>query len=142
MENNNPLSICLWFNGNAAEAADFYCRIFNNSNKGMANPMVSTFTVNGINFMALNGGPHYTFNEAISLVVSCNSQEEIDYFWEKLTEGGEEGKCGWLKDKFGVSWQVVPSALGKIMSDHTKAQRATKALMAMKKLNIDELENA
>ena len=92
--------------------------------------------------MGLNGGPNFKFNEAISFVVDCDTQEEIDYYWNKLTEGGEESQCGWLKDKFGLSWQVVPTILGKLMSDPTKSQRVMLAFMQMKKFDIEKLMNA
>jgi len=92
--------------------------------------------------MFLNGGPHFKLNEAFSLLINCENQEEIDYYWNKLTKGGEESMCGWLKDKYGLSWQVVPTVLGKLMSDPSKAQKVTEAFMKMKKFNIRELEAA
>ena len=138
----NPIYPCLWFDGQAKAAADFYCSVFKNS-KIMANtPMVVTFELNGRKFMCLNGGPEYKFNEAVSFVVECETQEEIDYHWNKLTEGGQEGKCGWLKDKFGVSWQIVPTILGKLMSDPEKAPRVMYAFMQMKKFDIEKLKQA
>jgi predicted 3-demethylubiquinone-9 3-methyltransferase (glyoxalase superfamily) len=139
----NPLMICLWFDGQAKAAADYYCSIFKDSKITSENPMVVTFEINGTKFMGLNGGPHFKFNEAISLVVNCDNQQEIDSYWEKLTaNGGQESMCGWLKDKFGVSWQIVPAALAKIMSNPEKGQRAMQALLKMKKLDIEKLENA
>ena len=111
----SPLYPCLWFDGKAAEAADFYCGIFPNSKLINQNPIVTIFELNGAKFLALNGGPNYTFSEAISYVIECETQDEIDFYWTRLTEGGEEGKCGWLKDKFGLSWQVVPKLLGTLM---------------------------
>lgn len=92
--------------------------------------------------MGLNGGPQFKFNEAISMVVDCETQEEIDYYWSKLTEGGEESNCGWLKDRFGMSWQIVPTILGELMTDSTKAQRVMQAYMKMKKFDIETLKNA
>lgn len=104
--------------------------------------MMVTFELNGRKIMGLNGGPQFKFNEAASLVVSCETQEEIDYYWAKLTEGGQENMCGWLKDKFGLSWQIVPSILGKLMSDPEKGQRVIQAFLQMKKFNIQTLLNA
>ena len=104
--------------------------------------MVTTFELNGTKFMGLNGGPMFKFNEAVSFVVNCETQEEIDYYWTKLTDGGEEGMCGWLKDKFGVSWQIVPAIIGELMSDPKRAERVAKAFMSMKKLDLEVLTNA
>jgi predicted 3-demethylubiquinone-9 3-methyltransferase (glyoxalase superfamily) len=104
--------------------------------------MVVIFELNGKRFMGLNGGPKYNFTEAVSFVVDCETQEEIDYYWNKLTEGGEESMCGWLKDKFGLSWQIVPSILGKLMSDPSRADRVIKAFMQMRKFDIAKLEQA
>lgn len=151
----------LWFDKNGEEAADFYISVFKNSKKGnvsrygkegfdqhhMPEGTVLTveFSLDGQDFLALNGGPMFTFSEAISFSISCNSQEEIDHYWSRLQEGGGyEQMCGWLKDRFGLSWQVVPAMLGKLMSDPDKARagRAMNALMKMKKLNIEELERA
>lgn len=133
---------CLWFDGQAKEAADFYCSIFKDSKITAENPIVVTFEINGTKFMALNGGPQFKFDEAVSFVVDCETQEEIDYYWDKLTEGGVESMCGWLKDKFGVSWQIVPSILGKLMSDPEKGGRVIQAFMKMKKFDIAALKNA
>ena len=133
---------CLWFDEKAHEAAEFYCSIFENGKITSTNPIVTMFEMNGTKFMALNGGPHYKFNEAVSFVVDCDTQEEIDRYWNRLTEGGTEGQCGWLKDKYGVSWQIVPAILGKLMSDQDKAPRVMKVFMQMKKFNIDQLMNA
>ncbi len=132
---------CLWFDGKAKEAAEFYCSIFKDSKILSENPMVVIFEVNGTKFMGLNGGPIFKFNEAVSFVVNCDTQEEIDYYWEKLTDGGRESMCGWLVDKFGLSWQIVPSILGELMSDPQRAGRVTKAFMEMKKLDIEVLRN-
>ncbi len=139
---NNDISLCLWFDGQAKEAAEFYCSVFSNSKITSANPMMVTFELNGRKMMGLNGGPQFKFNEAASLVVNCKNQEEIDYYWAKLTEGGEESMCGWLKDKYGLSWQIVPSLLGKLVSDPEKGQRVVQAFMKMKKFDIQTLLNA
>jgi predicted 3-demethylubiquinone-9 3-methyltransferase (glyoxalase superfamily) len=133
---------CLWFDVKAHEAADYYCSIFPNSKIINKTPLVSVYELDGQQYMNLNGGPEYTFNEAISIVVSCENQEEIDYYWNKLTEGGEIGKCGWIKDKYGVSWQVVPKILGELMSDEEKAPKVMYAFMQMRKLIIEDLVNA
>lgn len=132
---------CLWFDGKAKEAAEFYCSIFKDSKILSENPMVVIYEVNGTKFMGLNGGPIFKFTEAVSFVVNCDTQEEIDYYWEKLTDGGRESMCGWLVDKFGLSWQIVPSILGELMSDPQRAGRVTKAFMEMKKLDIEVLRN-
>jgi len=133
---------CLWYDGNAKEAASFYCGLFPNSKITFESPMVVKFDLNGVEFMGLNGGPQFKFSEAVSLVVECETQDEIDFFWTKLTEGGNESMCGWLKDKFGMSWQIVPVIIGKLMSDPVKGPRAMQALMKMRKLVIRDLENA
>ena len=138
----NPICNCLWFDGQAKAAATFYCSIFDNSKITVDTPMVVNFELDGKKFMGLNGGPQFKFNEAISLVVDCETQSEIDYYWSKLTEDGEEGQCGWLKDKFGVSWQIVPTILGSLMTDPTKTQRVMQAFMQMKKFDIETLKNA
>jgi len=137
----NQMYPCLWFDNQAKEAAEFYCSIFKNSSIKVCTPMVVTFELNGNKFMGLNGGPNFKFNEAISIVVDCETQEEIDYYWNKLTEGGEERNCGWLKDKYGMSWQIVPTILGKLMTDSTKSQKVMEAFMQMKKFDIDKLLN-
>ena len=133
---------CLWFDGQSQSAADFYCTVFSDSKIVSSNPMVVIFELKGQKFMALNGGPEYKFNEAVSFVVNCETQEEIDYYWEKLTEGGQEGKCGWLNDKFGMSWQIVPAILGQLMNDPEKAPRVMYAFMQMKKFDIQKLKDA
>jgi predicted 3-demethylubiquinone-9 3-methyltransferase (glyoxalase superfamily) len=138
----NEIYPCLWFDGNAEAAATFYCSVFPNSSIKHNTPMVVTFNLNGNQFMGLNGGPIFTFSEAVSFVVNCNTQEEIDYYWNKLTEGGKESQCGWLKDKFGVSWQIVPTILAELMSDPEKAPRVVQAFMKMKKFEIEALLNA
>ena len=150
---------CLWFDTQAEEAAKFYCSIFKNSKitsvsrfpdagqevhgKPAGSVMVAAFEIDGQPFTALNGGPQFKFDEAVSFQVACDNQEEIDYFWSKLTEGGgEPGPCGWLKDKFGLSWQVFPSALPKWLMDPDKAKaaRVMNAFMKMKKFDIATLE--
>ena len=147
---------CLWFDTEGEEAARFYTSVFPNSRiveisrYGSAGPrpegtvMTVDFELDGQQFVALNGGPQFTFNEAISFQVSCEDQDEVDAYWSKLSEGGEEGPCGWLKDKFGVSWQIVPTALPRLLSDpdREKAQRVMAAMLQMKKIQIDELERA
>lgn len=134
---------CLWFDGQAQEAAQFYCSIFKNSKITAHNQMVVRFDLNGKKFMALNGGPQFNFNEAVSFVIDCETQDEIDYYWDKLTaDGGSESRCGWLKDKYGVSWQVVPTILSKLMSNPDKAQNVMQAFMKMKKFDIQALESA
>jgi predicted 3-demethylubiquinone-9 3-methyltransferase (glyoxalase superfamily) len=147
---------CLWFNTEAEEAATFYCSVFKNarivaiSRYGEAGPrpagmvMTVAFELDGQEYVALNGGPEFTFNEAVSFQVNCASQEEVDEFWERLSEGGELGPCGWLKDKYGVSWQVTPTRLGELLADPDaeKAQRVMKAMLQMGKLDIAELERA
>jgi predicted 3-demethylubiquinone-9 3-methyltransferase (glyoxalase superfamily) len=146
----------LWFDDKAEEAMDFYVSIFKNSKRGRisrygeAGPgpsgavMVVTFQLDGREFMALNGGPHFKFTEAISLLVDCETQDEVDALWEKLSEGGAKGQCGWLKDKYGLSWQIVPTALGEMMSDPDpeKSKRVMNAMLQMKKLDINTLKQA
>ena len=133
---------CMWFDGKAKDAADFYCSLFPESKIVSTNPMVVIFELNKTKFMALNGGPEFKFNEAISFVITCETQEEIDFYWNKLTEDGKESKCGWLKDKFGVSWQVVPSILGSLMSNPATAPKVMYAFMQMKKFDIAKLKEA
>jgi predicted 3-demethylubiquinone-9 3-methyltransferase (glyoxalase superfamily) len=133
---------CLWFDGQAQQAAEFYCAIFKNSKILSQNPMVTIFELNNTRFMALNGGPQYKFSPANSYVVTCDTQDEIDYYWEKLGEEGEYGMCGWLDDKYGVSWQIVPAILSELMSNPSTAPKVTQAFMRMKKFNIHELLDA
>src|SRR5213594_5204354 len=151
---------CLWFDSQAEEAAKFYTSIFKNSkieattyydeesSKAAGRPKGSVLTVDfqveGQSFMALNGGPVFKFTEAVSFVVNCENQKEVDYFWEKLAAGGQEIECGWLKDKFGLSWQVVPTVMMEMLKDKDaqKSQRAMAAMLKMKKLDIAELERA
>lgn len=147
----------LWFDNNAEEAANFYVSVFKNSRilktarypEGSPGPqgavMTVEFELDGQEFMALNGGPHFKFTEAISLVVHCKTQEEVDYYWEKLTaDGGQESQCGWLKDKYGLSWQITPDVLLNTWSeaDPAKAQRVMQAMMGMKKIIIKDIEAA
>ena len=146
----------LWFNNDAEEAANYYTTIFKNSKildvsrYGDVGPgpkgsvMIVKFQLAGQEFVALNGGPQFKFTEAISLMVNCDNQQEIDELWRKLTTGGQESQCGWLKDKFGLSWQIVPTELGKLMSakDPAKANRVMQALLQMKKLDIAKLQQA
>ncbi len=138
----NQIYPCLWFDGQAKSAAEFYCSVFKNSHITAENPMVVSFELNGKPFMALNGGPQFKFNEAVSFVVNCDTQDEIDFYWDKLTAGGKEGQCGWLTDKFGLSWQIVPTILPQLLSDPQKAPRVVQAFMQMKKFDIEKLKAA
>jgi predicted 3-demethylubiquinone-9 3-methyltransferase (glyoxalase superfamily) len=147
---------CLWYDNQAEEAASYYTSIFKNSKidqisyygdegpgqKGSV--LTITFTLNGQEVMALNGGPEFKFTPAISLFVNCENQEEVDFYWEKLSEEGEKGQCGWLTDKFGVSWQIVPTILGDLMSgkDAKKSAKAMQALLQMNKLDFAALQQA
>ncbi len=133
---------CLWFDSQAKEAANFYCSVFKQSKIVSENPMVVIFELNETKFMALNGGPQYKFSPANSYVVTCDTQEEIDHYWDKLGEGGNYSRCGWLDDKFGVSWQIVPSILGQLMNDPEKAPKVMYAFMQMTKFDIEKLRNA
>jgi predicted 3-demethylubiquinone-9 3-methyltransferase (glyoxalase superfamily) len=140
---SNKMYPCLWFDSQAQAAAEFYCSIFENSKIIANNQFVVTFELNGQKYMGLNGGPEFKFNEAISIVVDCDNQEEIDHYWNSLTaDGGEEGNCGWLKDKFGVSWQIVPTILGQLMTNPDRVQNVMSAYLKMKKFDIQALENA
>ena len=134
----------LWFDGQAEEAAKFYTSIFKNSKIGTITDMSATFRLDGQEFIALNGGPMFKFSPAISFFVRCVTQREIDYFWEKLSAGGEKQRCGWLKDKFGVSWQIVPPILGDLLNDEDdeKSQRVMQAMLQMEKLDISMLKQA
>jgi predicted 3-demethylubiquinone-9 3-methyltransferase (glyoxalase superfamily) len=146
----------LWFDNNAEEAMNHYVSIFMNarivsvSRYGEGGPgpkgsvMTGTFEIEGQQFMALNGGPHFKFTEAISLFVNCNTQAEVDELWEKLSAGGQESQCGWLKDKFGLSWQIIPSALGEMLSDPDpqKSKRVMQAMLKMGKIDIAKLQAA
>ncbi len=132
----------LWFDNNAAEAAAFYTTVFKNSRVISSNPLVTSFELEGQQLLAMNGGPMYKLTEAFSLSVSCDTQEEIDYYWNKLTEGGKESMCGWLVDKFGLSWQIVPAMLGELMNNPETRDRVMKAFMSMRKFDIGALKNA
>jgi predicted 3-demethylubiquinone-9 3-methyltransferase (glyoxalase superfamily) len=146
----------LWFNDNAEEATNFYTSVFKNSKVlkvlryGDAGPgpkgsvMTTAFELDGQHFVALNGGPHFSFTPAVSFVVNCDTQEEIDYFWDKLGEGGKIMQCGWLSDKFGLSWQIVPPLLPQMLQDpdREKADRVMKAMMQMTKIDIPTLQRA
>jgi predicted 3-demethylubiquinone-9 3-methyltransferase (glyoxalase superfamily) len=133
---------CLWFDGNAKSAAEHYCSIFKNAKIISENPMVVNWEINGRKFMGLNGGPHYKFSPATSFVIECEDQKEIDYYWEKLGMGGTYNQCGWLDDKFGVSWQIVPEILGQLMNDPVRAPRVTQAFLKMTKFDIETLMKA
>ena len=133
---------CLWFDGKAKAAADYYCSIFKNSRIISENLIVVQFELNGNRFMALNGGPKYKFTPATSFVIECETQEEIDFYWDKLGKDGRYDQCGWLDDKFGVSWQIVPVVLQQLMNDPLKAPRVIDAFMKMTKFNIEALVSA
>jgi predicted 3-demethylubiquinone-9 3-methyltransferase (glyoxalase superfamily) len=147
---------CLWFDEQAEDAANFYVSVFKDGEilgierygeggpKPAGTALTVTFRVNGQEFVGLNGGPEFTFDEAVSFMIDCADQEEVDYYWEALTEGGEPGPCGWLKDKFGLSWQVIPDALPRLLGDEDrdKAGRVMQAMMQMGKLDVAQLEAA
>jgi predicted 3-demethylubiquinone-9 3-methyltransferase (glyoxalase superfamily) len=151
---------CLWFDKEAEEAVNFYISVFKNSNildiarftesmaaaSGQPSGTVMTvaFQLNGQDFLALNGGPHFSFTPAVSFVVRCDSQDEIDYYWDKLSEGGEIEQCGWLRDKYGLSWQIVPSNIGEMIddSDSSRTDKVMKALLGMKKIDMNALQKA
>lgn len=151
-----PITPFLWFDTQAEQAAKFYCSIFENSKivtttpYGEAGPgpkggvMTVVFQLEGQEFIALNGGPQFKFTEAISFSVNCKTQKEVDYYWKKLSAGGEEGPCGWLRDKYGLSWQINPTRLGELLSDPDpkKANRVMQAMLKMKKIEIAGLEQA
>jgi len=150
LENFPRITPFLWFDANAEEAVEFYLSVFKNSRRldGLHNPdgkdgargkvLTIAFELDGQKFTALNGGPMFKFNESVSFVVRCETQDEVDFYWAKLTEGGSEGRCGWLKDRFGLSWQIVPARLAELL----KHPHAMQAMMKMKKLDIGELERA
>lgn len=151
---------CLWFDSQAEEAAKFYVSVFKKGKLGKiarygkegfevhgrpaGSVMTVEFELDGQRFLALNGGPHFKFSEAISFIVECATQKELDYYWRKLSEGGEEGPCGWLKDRYGLSWQIVPSVMSRMFDDHEtpRAQRVMKAMLKMGKLDIKALQKA
>ncbi|MFD3523239.1 VOC family protein [Streptomyces sp. NPDC058653] len=146
----------LWFDGQAKDAAEYYIGIFPNSgitavtHYGEAGPgpagtvLTVEFELDGQPYMGINGGPQFTFDEAVSFVIECADQEEVDYYWSKLSEGGEEGPCGWLKDKFGLSWQVVPTGMNTLLNgpDQERSQRAMKAMLGMRKIDLAGLQAA
>jgi predicted 3-demethylubiquinone-9 3-methyltransferase (glyoxalase superfamily) len=162
MKLNDRITPCLWFDDQAEQAAEFYVSIFKNSRivqitrfgeagyevhrKPAGSVMTVLFELDGQSFTALNGGPVFRFNEAISFQVNCETQQEVDYYWEKLSAGGDAKaqQCGWLKDKYGVSWQVVPAVLTEMLNDpnHEKSQKAMQAMLQMKKLDIDTVKRA
>jgi predicted 3-demethylubiquinone-9 3-methyltransferase (glyoxalase superfamily) len=154
----NQITPCLWFDSQAEEAARFYTSVFKDSKilsisrygsegfeiHGQKEGTVMTvvFQINGQSFTALNGGPVFKFNESVSFQVFCETQQEIDYYWKNLAEDGQEGQCGWLKDKFGLSWQIIPSILSELMSDPIRAGRVTAEFLGMKKFDIEKLKQA
>lgn len=158
MENKNKITPCLWFDTQAEEAANFYVSVFDNSKinnisrygkegyeihkmkEGTA--LAVHVTINGQPFVAMNAGPQFKFTEAVSFQILCDTQEQIDYYWNKLTESGQESQCGWLKDKFGLSWQVVPTILEKLLLDKERSGRVMNAFMKMRKFDIETLKNA
>ena len=157
MPNKQKITTFLWFDDNAEEAANYYVDVFKQDSKvvsrtlkteGVPGPevevLVVTFQLRGQEFVALNGGPQFKFTEAISLVVNCDSQQEIDEFWAKLGAGGRESQCGWLKDRFGLSWQIAPTAFFEMVKDKdpAKVQRVMSAMMTMKKLDLPQLQRA
>ncbi len=147
---------CLWFDGQAEQAAEHYTAIFPNSSIGevtrsgpgspapVGSVMTVSFNLDGQEFVGLNGGPQFTFSEAISFQIFCADQDEVDHYWDRLSEGGQESQCGWLKDRFGLSWQVVPTVLFELFGDPDpgRAQRATQAMLGMSKIEIAELQRA
>jgi predicted 3-demethylubiquinone-9 3-methyltransferase (glyoxalase superfamily) len=152
----SKITTCLWFDKNAEEAVKFYTSVFKRSKKGRVNyypegapmpegtVMTVGFQIEGQEFVALNGGPYFKFDEAISFIVNCKTQREIDYYWEKLSKGGVKSQCGWLKDKFGLSWQIAPTVFFEMMldKDAKRASRAMQAVLKMKKLDLKKIEQA
>jgi predicted 3-demethylubiquinone-9 3-methyltransferase (glyoxalase superfamily) len=151
---------CLWFDSDAEQAAEFYVSVFKNAKIGRVSRygkegfevhgrkagtvMTVEFEIEGLTFLALNGGPHFKFNEAVSFQIHCQTQDEVDFFWNRLIEGGNESQCGWLKDKFGLSWQIIPSVLGELLNgkDPERSKRAMEAMLRMDKLDIEQLRQA
>lgn len=141
----NRITPFLWFDTQAEEAMNYYVSIFKNSKVLSSNPQMVNFILDGQEFIGLNAGPQHKFNEAVSFFVQCENQTEVDYYWNKLiTDGGEEGPCGWCKDKFGLWWQVIPNQLGELMGDPNpeKAQRVVQAMLKMQKIVVADLEKA
>ena len=146
----------LWFDTEAEEAAGFYCSVFENSRivsvtryteagpREAGTVMAVEFELDGQRFVGINGGPQFTFDEAVSFQIACETQDEVDYYWERLSEGGEEGPCGWLKDRYGLSWQVTPTGIAELFADPDpeRARRATQAMLGMRKLDIAALRSA
>jgi predicted 3-demethylubiquinone-9 3-methyltransferase (glyoxalase superfamily) len=153
---SNKITPNLWFDTEAEEAADFYVSVFKSARivsvaryteagpRPAGTVMTVEFELDGQRFVAINGGPEFTFSEAISLMITCKDQEEIDYYWDALTEGGEEGPCGWLKDRYGLSWQVVPEGMDEVFShpDKDRARRAMEAMFGMRKIDVEALKRA
>ena len=153
---DQKITPCLWFNDNGEEAVKFYTSIFKNSKTGAISrygegaplpkgtAITVSFQIEGQKFLALNGGPYFKFTEAVSFVVHCKTQKEVDYYWNKLSKGGGEGQCGWLKDKYGLSWQIVPTIIAELMSSKNaeRSSRVMQALLKMKKLDIETLKQA
>jgi predicted 3-demethylubiquinone-9 3-methyltransferase (glyoxalase superfamily) len=151
-----PITTCLWFDTEGEKAAEFYVSIFPNSKitdkthysddfgERAGQVMTVEFELDGTPYTALNGGPQFTFDEAISFQVACDGQDEVDYYWDALVAGGTESQCGWLKDKFGVSWQIIPTALPELIADPDpeRARRAVQCMLGMKKLDVNELRRA
>lgn len=150
METSQKITPFLWFNGNVAEAIELYTSVFKNSKVQFANKMgdkvmTAKIQLEGLDFMLLDGGPHYSFTPAVSFFVDCKTQEEVDGLWDKLiADGGKPDRCGWLRDKFGVSWQIIPDTLGKLLYDKNpvKAQNVMNAMMQMEKIDIQQLKDA
>jgi len=140
----NKITPFLWFDNNAEEAAKYYVSVFKNSKVIMISPMMVTFNLDGQDYMAINGGPEYKFTEAISMFVNCENQEEVDYYWEKLSAVPESEQCGWCKDKFGLSWQIIPKQFIELVSDSdpVKSKRVMDAMLKMKKLVVSDLQKA
>jgi len=138
------ISPFLWFEGNMQEAVKFYLSVFKEARLVAMSPATATFELLGQRFLALNAHPHHKFNDAVSFFIDCDTQADVDYYWDKLAEGGSHQQCGWLKDRFGLSWQVVPKALGRLLmdEDRDKANRVMQAMLKMKKIVIADLEAA
>jgi predicted 3-demethylubiquinone-9 3-methyltransferase (glyoxalase superfamily) len=139
---SKPIYPCLWFDQNAKQAADFYCTVFDNAKIIDESQMVVIFEINGTKFMGLNGGAKYTHSPAVSFVIECETQKEIDHYWERLGENGRYDRCGWLTDLFGISWQIVPTVLPKLMANPDKRQNVMEAFLKMQKFDTETLLNA